>query len=313
MLRDALFSIGSLAVLILGARWLVAGASALATRAGLSRILIGLTVVGIGTSTPELTTSLFAASRGMDDLAVGNLVGSNIFNLAVILGVTALMRPIPAPARLVRRETWLVIAVATVPFLSVLTGGTLGRVAGLALFAGFGIYLWRAIVVSRRETALSSPGSRSPAVDLPTWRACTSVGSGLALLALGSHQLVGSASALAHGWGVSDLVVGLTIVAAGTSAPELITSVIAARRGDVDLAVGNVYGSNVFNLLGILGVTCAVEPQVVAQDTVTRDAPVMLILSLAMLPLLRSGGRLSRGEGCVLLLAYAVYTAALIR
>lgn len=311
MIWDLLLVLSSLGVLVFGARLLVSGASAIAAKAGISPILIGLTVVGCGTSMPEVTTSLFAAYRGLDDLAVGNLVGSNIFNLAVILGATAIMKPIPAPASILRREIWLVIAVAMLPFVALLTGGLLGRGAGFAMLVGFGLYLRGAIRASSSSTTDATVSGHDSSIRGRTanviWIVC-----GLILLGIGSHFLVQSAAELAVGFGVSQLVIGLTIVAAGTSAPELITSVVAARRGDVDLAIGNIFGSNIFNLLGILGATCLIQPQVVPIQTLERDAPIMVLLSLAMLPLLRSQGRLSRQEGVLLLIAYTAYAAILL-
>lgn len=320
MLWHALLVVGSLGVLVLGARLLVAGASAIAERAGVPPLLIGLTVVGCGTSMPEFATSLLAAGRGIDGLVVGNLVGSNIFNLAVILGATAVLRPIPVPARFVRRETLLVIAVATVPFATIFTGGELGRLAGLLLLLGFALYLRRAIRESQTDAstaATTAPITASAPAPKPiaSNRKASNILRvilGLGLLVFGSQWMVQSATALALGFGLSDLVIGLTVVAAGTSAPELVTSIIAARRGQMDLAVGNIFGSNMFNLLGILGATCLVQPQQVPRQTLVLDAPVMLAFSLAMLPLLLSQGRLSRAEGVLLLTAYAAYLAYLL-
>lgn len=321
MATQLLLLAASLLLLTAGAELLVAGASALARRAGISPFVVGLTVIGFGTSTPELFTSVVAAFRGQGDIAVGNVVGSNVFNVAVVLGLTAVIRPVPVHLKAVRREVWVVIAVSLVPFAALLSGGTLGRVAGGLMVAGLVAFIAGSYVEGRRQaTALAGTEPFDlDAAGVPGrgWRrhpvvSCVAVLAGLGTLIVGSHLLVTSASSLARAIGLSDLVIGLTIVAAGTSAPELVTSVIAARRGQTDMAVGNVLGSNVFNVLGILGLTCCLQPQTVPFQSLALDLPVMFVSAVALLPIVSSESRISRTEGAVLLVGYAAYLAVLI-
>ncbi len=322
MLVQSALLVASLLVMTLGAECLVRGAVAIAKRFGLSSFFIGLTIVGFGTSTPELCTSLVAAWKGTGDIAVGNVVGSNIFNIAVILGVTALICPIPLKLDVVKREVLVVIGVACVPFVASLTGGRIGRIAGCVMVMMLAGFLWRGYVRGRQESQhdLKAEAEREIAVELsipatgfrarPAFNAgCVAVG--LAMLVFGSWLLVQSATTIARSMGVSDLVIGLTIVAAGTSAPELVTSLVAALRKQPDISVGNILGSNIFNVLGILGVTCMVMPQQVSRQTMMLDLPVMLAVSLACLPIMMTGSRITRAEGVAMLVFYAVYAVAL--
>lgn len=314
--------VASLLVMTLGAEGLVRGAVAVARRFGVSSFFIGLTIVGFGTSTPELCTSLVAAWKGTGDIALGNVVGSNIFNVAVILGITALICPIPLKLDVVRREVLVVIGVALVPFAALLTDGRIGRIAGGVMVALLGIYLWRGFVRGRSETQRELEANAGAEIEaelaVPNsgWRAhvlthLALIAAGLALLVLGSWLLVQSATSIARSMGVSDLVIGLTIVAAGTSAPELVTSLVAALRKQPDISVGNILGSNIFNVLGILGLTCVVMPQQVSGQSLMLDLPVMLAISLACLPIMMTGARISRAEGAAMLVFYAVYAVVL--
>lgn len=322
MIASVVLLVASVLVLSLGAELLVRGAAAIALRFGLSSLFVGLTVVGFGTSSPELFASVTAALRGSGDIAIGNVVGSNIFNVAVVLGVSALLCPIPVQFRLVRREVLVVVAV-TAGFFAVAFGDDrIQRWEGALLFAGIVAYIYRGWVEAQREAnpaaALAEAHElehelgldrhrwlRHPLVDLVL------VGLGLGMLIAGSVWLVDASTAIARTLGASDLVIGLTIVAAGTSAPELVTSIIAALRRHSDIAVGNVLGSCVFNLLGILGITCMIEPQRVASQVMWLDAPVMLATSLACLPILGRKARVARWEGALLVAAYAGYVFVL--
>lgn len=311
----------SLLVLTGGAELLVRGAVTVAKRLGVSSFFIGLTIVGFGTSTPELCTSLVAAWRGTGDIAVGNVVGSNIFNIAVILGITSLISPIALKLHLVRKEVAIVIGVAAVPLVALAAGGTLGRTAGAVMVALLGLYLWRGYLAGRRQSAAEQAAElRELEAELLVpqrgWRAhpltsAALIVLGLGMLVGGSSLLVGSATSIARALGVSDLVIGLTIVAAGTSAPELVTSLVAALRKQSDISVGNILGSNIFNILGILGITCVVMPQEVSRQVLVLDTPVMLAASIACIPIMRSGSRISRGEGAGLLAGYMAYVYAL--
>jgi cation:H+ antiporter len=308
MLLHAALIVAALVVLVVGAELLVRGATAIASRSRMSPFFVGLTIVGFGTSTPELATSALAAARGLDGIAVGNVVGSNLFNLTVILGVTAMIRSVAVATRAIRVETWGVILVAPVPLLSLLHDGKVGRAAGALMLALLGAYVW----ASYRAGAAHAPG---PPDGAGVARSATSgvarIGVGLACLVGGSYLLVESASRFALGVGMSELAVGLTVVAAGTSAPELVTSLVAAARGQTDLAVGNVFGSNVFNMLGILGFTCLLQPQTVPTQVVVLDTTLLVVVSVAMLPILASQGRVSRIEGAALCSVYLLYLGVL--
>ncbi len=295
------------------------GAVAIARRFGLSSFFIGLTIVGFGTSTPELAATLRAALDGRPELGIGNVVGSNIMNIAVILGLTALIRPIPVKMAQVRQEVWVVIACAFVPLLAWTAGMRLVRWHGVVMLVGLGAFLVQGYRRGREEVGQAAAAQallEAPPVPAATRRlalplAAVLVAAGLATLVWASGLLVGSASTIARGLGVSELAIGLTIVAAGTSAPELVTSLVAAWRGQSDVAVGNVLGSNVFNVLGILGTSALVMPQRVPAQALWLDTPVMIVASVALLPLLSSGARLSRGEGAALLVGYAAYVTVL--
>lgn len=310
----------SLVLLTLGAEALVRGASSLALRMGLSSFFIGLTIVGFGTSTPELATSLGAAAAGLADVNVGNVVGSNIFNVAVILATAALIAPIPVNARVVRGEVWLMIAVAFVPYGAMLTGNVLTRGQGLLMLAGIVAYVVRGYFAGRKETAAAQDTLTAElAIETGAAKAkgqpVLSVGlilAGLALLVLGARVLVTHAVDIAESVGVSELTISLTIVAAGTSMPELFTSVVAALRKQSDIAIGNVLGSNIFNVLGISGLTAAIYPQTVNAQVLWLDAPVMIAASVACLPIMMTQARVSRAEGVALLAGYAAYIYVLL-
>lgn len=322
MLKDLLLVFVALLVLTLGAEMLVRGSIAVARRLGVSGFFIGLTIVGFGTSTPELCTSLVAAARGVGDIAIGNVVGSNTFNIAVILGVTSLLAPIPLKLHMVRRDVLIVIAVAFTPLIAIVTGGTLGRWLGAAMVGALLVYVWRGYVEGRRqnqrdlEEAAERELEEEFSLPKPKWSERPSVSIALILVGLltlvgGSMLLVSAASAVARGLGVSELAIGLTVVAAGTSAPELFTSLVAAARKQSDISVGNILGSNIFNILGILGLTCAITPQRISPQVFALDIPVMIAVSIACIPIMRSGARISRGEGVLLLAGYAAYMVVL--
>jgi cation:H+ antiporter len=320
VLLSAVLLVVSLLILTGGAELLVRGAVAIAKNMGVSAFFIGLTIVGFGTSTPELSTSLIAALKGSGDIAVGNVVGSNICNILLILGATALIRPIAVELRLVRSELLVVAAVSCLPFVALATGNTVTRWQGLAMVALLGAYLWRGYLSGRREESarqaeleaeLEREVGLNPDKPASPVIALLSIAAGLALLVGGSFLLVRSASDIARGFGISELVIGLTVVALGTSAPELFTSVVAAIRKQSDIAVGNILGSNIFNILGILGITAAVSPQAIAPQVFRLDAPLMLATALLLAVFMRTGSKLSRVEGGVMLAGYVAYIAYL--
>lgn len=300
---DFLLIAAGLAGLFLGGEALVRGASGLAARLGLPPLLIGLTVVGFGTSTPELLVSVDAALRGVPGIAIGNIVGSNIANILLILGLSALVWPMAVAGGL-RRDLAAMVAAAVV-LVPLFALGELGRLAGLALVAGLAGYLWLAF-----RTAGASDEPEVTPMAMP--RALLIVGLGLVGLVVGARFLVDGAVGIARAAELSEAFIGLSIVAVGTSLPELATSVIAAFRRQSALAIGNVVGSNIFNVLGILGVTALVAPVPVEPRFLTFDLPVMLAVSVVLAAILWRGGRIGRLAGAGLMGAYALYLWAAV-
>lgn len=313
-LQAVLFLVGIVA-LYFGAEWLVRGASTLARSFGVGPLVVGLTVVSLGTSAPELIVSVLAARRGQSDIAVGNVVGSNIGNIALVLAASALVYPLAVQARLVTRE--IPIMVGATVFAGWLALGGYSRLDGALLLGALVAYLGFLFVTARRE-----PHVAAELVDGDQIGVALSSGArlrnlalvvvGLLLLTLGARFLVDSATFFARLSGLSELVIGLTVVAIGTSLPELATSVLAAFRRQTDIAIGNIVGSNVFNLLGILGVTALVQPIAVDEALFRFEFPVMLFVSLLLLPLAWSRWRIERWEGAALLLGYAVFVWVLL-
>jgi cation:H+ antiporter len=312
-----LFALGGI-LLIGGAELLVRGASRLAIAAGISPLVVGLTVVAFGTSSPELAVTVSSAFAGQSDVALGNVVGSNIFNVLFILGVSALITPLLVAQQLVRLDVPLMIGASVLALLLALDG-RIGRLDGIILFAGVVAYTAFLIRQSRRETAAvqqeydeafggAERKRSSPLVNIVLILA------GLGLLVLGSQWLVEGAVMAATALGVSELVIGLTVVAAGTSLPEVATSILAAIRGERDIAVGNVVGSNIFNLLAVLGLGSIVAPAgiPVAPGALAFDLPVMIAVAVAALPIFFTGYLIARWEGAVFLGYYLVYTVYLV-
>ncbi|MEX2582346.1 MAG: calcium/sodium antiporter [Gemmatimonadota bacterium] len=294
-------------LLYFGAEGLVRGAAAIATRFGLTPLVIGLTVVAFGTSMPELVVSVGAALDDRAPIAVGNVVGSNIGNIALILGLSALIRPLAVNAQVVRLDMPIVIVVSLVLLLMLGDDG-IGRIEGAFLVAGLLAYTIFSLRVAKTEPpeiqeefAAGTPkGPERASLDV------LFIAVGLALLVGGARMLVSGGTTIAQSLGVSDAVIGLTIVAIGTSLPELATSVLATLRGEGDIAVGNVVGSNIFNILGILGIASLVRPLQGAQMSML-DLGMMLGTAAVLLPLARTGFRLSRPEGVLLIAGYFLY------
>ena len=301
-----------LVLLYYGGEWLVRGAGALAARLGVSPLAIGLTVVAFGTSAPELVVSLAAALGGASDIAVGNVVGSNIANIGLILGIGALIRSLEVHANILRIDTPLMVAVSAV-LLVLLADGTISRPEGLALALGLLAYIIFTLWQSRRETA-ATQAEFAAGTELdhgPVWHHLLLVIGGLAALVGGGKSLVLAAVTIASALGVSEAVIGLTVVAVGTSLPELAASVIAALRGQGDIALGNVIGSNIFNTLGIIGITAGVTPLPRGEVSWTVLA-CMLGFALLLWPLAMTGRRLVRSEGALLLAGYGAYIGYLV-
>ncbi len=314
-----------LVLLTIGGEALVRGASTLASRMGISPFVIGLTVVGFGTSSPELAASVHAVLNGVGDIAVGNVVGSNIFNIAVILGLTAALAPIAIDRAAVRTELVWTGTAAFVPLIA-LVGidgrATIGRISAAVLLATMAVYLVRAFIAGRRAGAEASMVGGIATLgtgDAPKtagagalWASLAFVIVGLGALVLGSNWLVDGAVEIARSVGLSERVIGLTIVAAGTSLPELVTSVMAAVKKQPELAVGNVLGSNVFNAFAILGITAMVRPQGVGMSTLALDVPMTVLVTGLLAWACLAKARLGRVTGAVLLISYAGYLAVLL-
>ena len=313
----ALTFVGGLIALTVGAEMLVRGASRIASSMGISPLVVGLTVVALGTSSPELAVGVGAALMGQGDIAVGNVVGSNIFNVLVILGLSALIVPLAVAHQIVRFDVPLLIGCSLMLAL-ISMDGVLGRLDGALLFAGVIAYtsylVWQArkerdaAVIAEYAEAYPGSAARHWVINLSL------ILLGLVLLVFGAEWLVAAAIVFARQLGLSELVIGLTIVAAGTSLPEVAASVVAAIRGERDIAVGNAIGSSIFNILLVLGVTALVAPAgiAVAQSVQNFDLPVMIAVSVACLPILFTGYRIDRWEGAVFLAYYLAYTGFVI-
>lgn len=308
-----------IAILTIGAEVLVRGAGALALAAKISPLVVGLTIVAFGTSAPELVVSLQATLRGQSDIALGNVLGSNIFNVLFILGLSALITPLVVSRQLVRFEVPLMVLLSGLLGLLALDG-RIGRLDGMLLCLGLVSYTAWAIIKSRSDErkakAIELPGIEEIAMHGPgrVLLQIVLVLVGLGLLVLGSRLFSDSAVEIARGLGVSELVIALTLVAAGTSLPEVATSVMAALRGQRDIAVGNVVGSNLFNIMGVLGVsaTAAAEGIGISDVALRLDVPVMIAVAIACLPIFFTGHIISRWEGGLLLAYYFAYTMYLV-
>jgi cation:H+ antiporter len=305
-----LFVLG-LGLLVAGAEALVRGSAGLAGRFGIPPLVVGLTVVAFGTSSPELAVSVAAALKGQADIALGNVVGSNIFNVLFILGVSALITPLVVARQLVRLDVPVMIGVSALTLL-LAWNGRVSRLEGGLLLAGIVLYtVW---LVRLARAGRAEPGEGVVGRGDPLALQLVLVAAGLALLVLGSRWLVGGAVAIAQSLGLSELIIGLTVVAAGTSLPEVASSVIAALRGQRDIAVGNVVGSNIFNLLCVLGASAAIAPGgvPVAAPALGFDLPVMIVVALACLPIFFTDHLIARWEGGLFLVYYVAYTLFLV-
>jgi cation:H+ antiporter len=318
---NLLLFLAGLAALVLGANLLVRGASKLALSFGISPLVVGLTVVAFGTSAPEMAVSVGAVLNGQTDIALGNVVGSNIFNVLFILGISALITPLVVNVQLIRQEVPIMLGTSLL-LLALSLDGKLSLLDGALLFSLLIAYTVFLVVQSRRETqaAQAKFAAENPTPEAGAWDAKLAaqialIVAGLAALVFGSEWLVTAAVAFAKAMGVSDLVIGLTIVAAGTSMPEVAASITAAVKGERDIAVGNVVGSNVFNILGCLGLSSLVSGGAglgVPPSVLTFDIWVMLAVALACLPVFMTGREIARWEGGVFVAYYAAYVAYLI-
>jgi cation:H+ antiporter len=319
LLLTLLLFFAGLAALVFGSSLLVQGASKMALSLGVSPLVVGLTIVAFGTSAPEVAVSVGAALNGTNDIAIGNVVGSNIFNVLFILGVSAMIVPLIVHVQFIRQEVPIMIGASVLLMALTLFDGILSRLDGVLLFGLLVAYVVFLIVQSRRQTKAANDEYSESMPEDRAWDRHWSVqllliAAGLALLVLGSEWLVSSSIVFARAFGVSDAVIGLTIVSIGTSLPEVATSITAAIRGERDIAVGNVVGSNTFNILGCLGLSSMVSAGglPVASSMMNFDMWVMLAAAVACLPVFMRARVISRWEGGVFFLYYVAYAAFLV-
>lgn len=316
MVTVTLFFIAGLLLLVAGAELLVRGASKLAVRAGISPLVIGLTVVAFGTSAPELAISLQSGFGGEADLLLGNVIGSNIFNVLLVLGLSAMITPLLVSQKLIRLDIPLMIGVSLLLYVFALDG-SISRLEGVVLFGILISYLVFLIYQSRQTEEDSTEEFEEAYGEQPRrhwlWHAFL-VLAGLGLLVLGARWLVDSAVIFAEYLGLSSLVIGLTIVAAGTSLPEVATSIMASIKGERDIAVGNIVGSNLFNIMSILGLTAIILPEniPVSAGILGFDLPVMVAVSVACLPIFFTGNKIARWEGVLFFGYYLIFTIYLV-
>lgn len=308
-----------LALLVWSADRFVDGAASAACRLGMPSLLIGMVIVGFGTSAPEMVVSVLAASQGSPGIALGNAFGSNITNIALILGLTALIRPVAVHSRVLRMELPILSAVTALTAWQLMDDDVSRRDA-VVLLAVFGVLVawtvWQGL--RRKSDALGLEMEREMECPMPLRRALTRLAVGLVLLVASSRLLVWGAVELARGYGVSDMIIGLTIVAVGTSLPELASSIAAARKGEDDIALGNILGSNLFNTLAVVGIAGAISPLRVGPEVFSRDILAMGVLTLSLFIMgygFRGAGRgrINRFEGAFLLACYIGYAAVLAR
>lgn len=309
-----LLLMGGFVFLVVGANYLVRGAAGIAGAIGVSPLVIGLTVVTFGTTSPEMAVSLGAALSGQPDLSLGNVVGSNIFNVLFILGVCSLIAPLNVAPQLVRLEVPLMIGVSTL-LLVMSMDGTIGRLDGFLLFSGMIAYTVLSFYKGRQEQLEIAVEVAEVTIPRTPLQVALQVGmalGGLGLLVLGARWLVEGSVTIARTFGVSELVIGLTIVAIGTSLPEVATGIMATIKGVRDMAVGNIVGSTIYNILAILGISSMVAPIRVGPAALAFDIPVMMTVALACLPIFLTSYKISRLEGGLFLACYVAYTGFLL-
>jgi cation:H+ antiporter len=320
---DVLLIVGGLAALIVGAELLVRGGTGLAGWFGIRPMVIGLTVVSLGTSVPELAIGIDAAVTGSPGLAVGNIVGTNLVNVLLVLGLSALLVPVAFERRTLRFDLPAMTA-AALALLLLSLNGMLGRAEGLLLLVGGAAYTWALLRISRRdspatdsETPAGAAGGESTVLAQAEHRPLRDTGSllaGMALIVLGAELLVEGAVSSAESLGVSEAVIGLTVVALGTSAPELVTTLVSTRRGDRDIAIGNLLGSSIYNIAVVLGLTVMVAPEgvPVPDEVLAADLVLLAVVAVATVPVFVSGARITRAEGALFVATYLGYLSWLL-
>lgn len=309
MTREIVLFVAGVGVLYFGAEWLVRGSARLAASLGVSPIVVGLTVVSMGTSAPELVISVVASLGGSHDLAVGNVMGSNLANVGLVLGISAILRPLHVSARVVTREVPVMIFI-TAALLPLIWNHHIGRFDGVLLvgmLVAYLVFVLRTAKTEEAEVLDEYEEFAKETVGPKTWTAARDVGlilAGIVALLLGAFVIRESALALAEAIGISELVIGVTLVSVGTSLPELATCVVAACRDEADIAVGNILGSNVFNIAGVLGVTSLISPLDVSPEVLRLEFPAVVIITILMVPIVRAELPIRRREGVILLGAY---------
>ncbi len=327
LLQSVLLIVGIFGVYF-GAEWLVKGSSNLSRDLGIKPIIIGLTVVAFGTSSPELAVSLTASIKGSDDIAIGNIIGSNIANIGLVLGVAAIVLPLKIESVIMKRELPLLIAFSVGLYLMAIDT-EIGFVDGLFLFTGIILYISYQIYnavnskVKSHNSMGNTPDDEVGKIGLLDKEGLTKrkrllmntlyIVVGLTGLLIGAHVLINSAIFIAGRLGISEMVIGLTVVAFGTSVPEMATSVVSAFRKEVDICVGTVIGSNIFNILMVMGSVALIRPLNVASETLFFELPAMLLFSIALIPMMRGSLRVNRFEGFLLVLGYFIFIILLFR
>ncbi len=312
MLNATLAVVGGFILLVWGAERFVSGASATARHFGVSPLIIGLTIVALGTSAPEILVSAVASWQGNTGLAFGNAIGSNITNISLVLGLTALVIPLKVHSKILKRELPILLLIMFL-VLALILDGEMNRGDGLLLVFGLAIMIYWLVQLglkSRQEDPMNEEYTQEISSDMPRRRALLWLLAGMLVLFAGSKILVWGAVSIAEFIGISDLVIGLTIIAIGTSLPELAASIISARKGEYDIAIGNVIGSNMFNLLAVMSMPGLIAPGSMSPDILTRDYPWMVVLTIALFIMaygFRGPGKINRIEGGVLLTAYGYY------
>jgi cation:H+ antiporter len=318
MAANVMWFLAGLAALVVGAEVMVRGGAKVASRFGISPIVVGLTVVSIGTSAPELAVGVVAAVEDNGALAVGNIAGTNVVNLLLVLGLSALLAPLALEMRMLRFELPVMAGAAVLLWLLAFDG-VLSRLDGLVLAVGAVVYTVAVVRAARRESqdATAEFTDAYPKSEVSSGRTALHILmmlAGIAIIVIGAERLVDAAVGMAREFGVSDALIGLTVVAIGTSAPELVTTIVSTVRGERDIAVGNLLGSSIYNILLILGVTCLVPAHGLAlpPELVRVDIPLMVAVAVVCVPIFISGRRVSRFEGGAMVAAYLAYLAFLL-
>ncbi len=295
-------------MLIKGADFFVDGSSSIAKKLRIPDIIVGLTIVAMGTSAPELAVSVSAALGGSSDISLGNVVGSNLLNILIILGLSAVIVPLSVDKSMFRRDfPMLLITAVVLPLICVISGNTAGRIGGIIMLVLFAVYMFMTIksAVDYRKNGEASEEENIKV--LPWWKSILYTIGGAIIIVIGGNISVDSATEIARQLGISEAIIGLTVVALGTSLPELVTSVIAARKGNSDIALGNIVGSNIFNVLLILGVTSVIKPFSVTTDSII-DMIILLGVTIYLIITSATGKKISRAEGASFLALYCLYS-----